>query len=134
VGAFPSEGWFRSAIEQLNADPDCRRATAGWVGDFGMVIEGQTRTIALYVGEPREGQFPAPEFVSLATLTARAPRYLATASDATWLAMIRGQLDPIAALVQKRLTARGDLEPVVARLKYRGMAERWLQAISAPVD
>lgn len=130
MGAFPSENWFRAAIERLNADPQVEQAVNGWRGDFGMVIESQTRTIWMYVAEPANGRFPSPEFVSAATLAARAPRYFAKASDATWLELIRGTLDPIAAIVQKRLEVRGDLEPVVARLKYRGVAERWLESLS----
>lgn len=129
MSAFPSEAWFRSAIETLNADPEVALATEGWSGDFGMVIDSDTRTFGVYLGEPREGRFPSPELVSTATLAARNPRYFARASDATWVELIRGQLDPIAAIVQQRLSVRGELEPLVVRLKYRGVAERWLRTI-----
>lgn len=124
--AFASEDWCRRAIELLNSDPDTAKAASGWDGDFGIVLEGPQGPVAAWVGPPHGGRLPEPEFVSLEVLRARAPRYYAQATQDDWRALVSGSLDPIAALVQKRLVARGDLTPIIARLKYRGLAHRWL--------
>lgn len=130
MAVFPSEDWCREAVEALNADPDAAEASRGWSGDIGVVIDRAQGAQVVYLGAPRDGRFPAPEFLSEQTLEARCPSYFARADAETWLALMRGGLDPILALVQKRIVVRGDLSPVVARLHYRGLAERWLARIS----
>lgn len=132
MSRFPSEAWCLAAIEALNDDPELEGAAQGWEGDFGVVIDlagGGVRGV--FVAAPRQGRFASPEFIDLEALEDRAPRYFARASEADWWALITGGLDPIAAIVQKRLVAKGDLSPVVARLQYRGLAERWLARMQA---
>jgi SCP-2 sterol transfer family len=126
---FPSEAWCRDAIRLLNEDPDAADAARGWDGDFGVVIDRADGPMGISIGAPSGGKLPEPEFVALAELEDREPTFFARASEADWWALIEGGLDPIAAIVQKRLVARGDLTPVIARLQYRGLAERWLERI-----
>lgn len=129
---FPDEAWCIWAIEQLNADSDAAAAASGWSGDFGIVVRGsgeEGEEIGFYVGSPCEGRLPAPRRLPVAELEALAPKYFASASEADWRSLIAGALDPIAALVQRRLVAKGDLGQVVARLQFRGLFDRWLAAI-----
>lgn len=113
------------AVEVLNADEGLPAAAEGWAGDFGLVVEGEGG-FSVHLRAPVGGRFPAPAFVSRAELDAAGVAYEARADEGTFRALIEGGLDPIAAIVQKRLTVRGDLQPVVARLNHRGLAERWL--------
>jgi hypothetical protein len=117
------------AIERFNEDPEAAGAARGWTWDFGVVIDSEAGPSGYYVGAPVGGRLPAPEPLALAELEGRRPTYFARASEADWLALIDGALDPILAVVQKRLVVRGDLTPVVARLNYKGLAERWLDAL-----
>lgn len=126
LSRFPSEAWCLEVIALLNADPDAPAAAKGWSGDFAVIVEGPV-PLAVYLGAPVNGQLPAPQFLTVEALEARRTSYAARAEAEVWRALIAGTLDPIAAIVQKRLVVRGDLEPVVARLKYRGLAERWLE-------
>jgi hypothetical protein len=126
---FPSEAWCRRAIALFNEDPEAADAARGWDGDFGVVFDAADGPVAVYVGPPREGRLPEPELLPLGDLEARAPRYFARATVDDWRALMTGGLDPVAAIVQKRLVARGDLTPVIARLSYRGLALRWLARI-----
>ena len=126
---FPSEAWCRDAIRLLNEDPDATAAAHGWDGDFGVVIDRPDGPMAISIGAPVGGKLPDPQFVHIDELEDREPTFFARASEADWWALIEGGLDPIAAIVQKRLVARGDLTPVIARLQYRGLAERWLERI-----
>lgn len=126
---FPSEAWCRDAIRLLNEDPDAAEAARGWDGDFGVVIDRADGPMGISIGAPVNGRLPEPEFLPADEIEESEPRYFARASEADWWALIEGGLDPIAAIVQKRLVARGDLTPVIARLQYRGLAERWLERI-----
>jgi hypothetical protein len=126
---FPDEAWCALAVEELNDDPDASDAALGWSGDFGLIVERENGPLAIYVGAPERGRLPKPKVLGVAELEAIDPSYLARASEADWTALIDGNLDPVAALVQRRLSAKGDLSQLVARLKYRGMAERWLERL-----
>jgi putative sterol carrier protein len=126
---FPSEAWCRDAIRLLNEDPDAAEAARGWDGDFGVVIDRADGPMGISIGAPVNGRLPEPEFLPADEIEENEPRYFARATEADWWALIEGGLDPIAAIVQKRLVARGDLTPVIARLQYRGLAERWLERI-----
>lgn len=127
---FPSQAWVVMAVELLNSDPDAAAAAQGWDGDFGVVIDlPGGGVLAVYLGPPTGGRLPAPEFPPLEVLEARGPRYYARATADDWQALMSRTLDPIFAIVQKRLIARGDLGPVVARLQYRGLAQRWLERL-----
>jgi putative sterol carrier protein len=117
------------AIRLLNEDPDAAGAAQGWDGDFGVVIDRDTGPMGIAIGAPVNGKLPEPRFLSAEAVEALEPRFFARAKQADWWALIEGGLDPIAAIVQKRLVARGDLSPVIARLQYRGLAERWLERI-----
>lgn len=117
------------AIERFNEDPEAAGAAQGWTWDFGVVIDSEVGPSGYYVGAPVGGRLPVPVPLGVLELEARRPTYFARASEADWLALIDGALDPILAVVQKRLVVRGDLTPVVARLNYRGLAERWLDAL-----
>lgn len=129
---FPSEAWCQMAIRRLNEDPDAAGAAQGWDGDFGVVIDREGGPLGIAVGAPVNGKLPEPRFLSAEAVEASNPRFFARATQADWWALIEGGLDPIAAIVQKRLIARGDLTPVIARLQYRGLAERWLERIREP--
>jgi len=129
VARFPSEAWCRQAIALFNEDPEAADAARGWDGDFGVVIDRPEGPLAVWIGPPANGTLPEPQFLSLDVLEAKAPRYYARATVDDWRALMTGGLDPVGAIVQKRLVARGDLSPVIARLGYRGLALRWLARI-----
>lgn len=127
--AFPSPAWCVRAIASLNADADLIPAARGWQGDFGVIIDRPEGPLAISLGEPQDGQFPTPRFVDELELARLAPRYFARATQEDWWALIEGRLDPIAAIVQKRLLAKGDLTQMVMRLQYKGLARRWLATL-----
>jgi len=127
--AFPSLAFFEAAVDAFNADPDAAGAAEGWTWDFGVVVDTEGGTVAVYVAAPSDGRLPRPELLALSELEDREPAWFARADEATWRALMQGGLDPIAALVQKRLAVKGDLTQVVERLRYKGLATRWLDRI-----
>ncbi len=127
---FATEAFCRRAVQAFNEDAQACDAARGWSGDFGIVVDGLPDLLVVHVGAPRDGVLPEPRFVTLAELIQQSPTYYARASEASWRALLLGTLDPVTAILEKRLEARGDLTPVITRLKYRGVLERWVQRMT----
>jgi len=126
-----NEQTITRAIELLNADPGLAAAAEGWEGDFGLIIERPAGALCVHLAAPVAGRFAPPDFVTPSDLEDAAVAYAARADEGTFLGLIEGGLDPIAAIVQKRLWVRGNLQPIIARLNHRGLAERWLERLRA---
>ena len=120
-----SEAWCTAAVKAFNDDPDAADALEGWKGDVGLVVD----ELGVWVAAPVNERLSQPVLMTAAALEAKSPASQASASRDTWAALIAGTLDPIAAVVQKRLVLRGDVQQIVSRMSYRGLAERWLRAI-----
>lgn len=123
---FPSRDFCRAAIAAFNDDPDAKAAAQGWLGDVLLVVDDPQKPVAVYLAEPVNGVLAQ---AVISKNVDQQSSFLARASDETWQALISGGLDPIAAIVQKRLVVRGDLSAVITRLAYRGLALRWLAQI-----
>lgn len=124
-----TEAFISYALELLNADEGLAAAAEGWSGDFGLTIVRTTGVLCVHLKAPVNGRFAPPSFVTPDALAAQQVAYEARADEATFRGLIDGGLDPIAAIVQKRLQVRGDLQPILARLNHRGLAERWLEKL-----
>lgn len=124
-----TEAFITHAIALLNQDEGLPAAAQGWEGDFGVTIERATGVLCVHLAAPVDGRFPPPRYVSPDALADEDVAYEARADEATFRSLIDGGLDPIAAIVQKRLWVRGNLQPIIARLNHRGLAERWLERL-----
>ncbi|HZH04380.1 MAG TPA: SCP2 sterol-binding domain-containing protein [Myxococcaceae bacterium] len=130
---FPSKEWCEEAVRLANADPDAERAGAGWTGDIGLVIGWEpgklTSDFAVHV-EPRGGHIERFTLLRDADeLEEIEPAYLVRAQYSVWKELIRGRLDPVEALVRRRLEVVGDVQPLIERMQYRGIADRILAAL-----
>ena len=124
-----TEAFIRQAIDLLNADDGLPAAAQGWVGDFGVTIVRASGALCVHLRAPVNGRFEPPAFISPEALADEEVAYEARADEDTFRGLIEGGLDPIAAIVQKRLWVRGNLQPIIARLNHRGLAERWLEKL-----
>ena len=52
------------------------------------------------------------------------PVYLARAPYSVWKQLLKGTLDPVEAVLKRRISMRGDLQPLIERMKYKGIADR----------
>jgi hypothetical protein len=132
MALFPSREWCEAAIRFVNADPESAAAGESWVGDFGAVVDSEPgkleKPFAVHC-VPAGGRIT--RFRVLADpdeLDEIEPRYLARAPYSVWKGLIRGELDPIQAIAQRRLQFQGDLEQLARRMKYKGIADRVLAA------
>ncbi len=127
---FPSQEWCEAAIRIANSDPESALAGEGFVGDFGAVIEA----------EP--GKLDQPFIALIETSNGRIgkltvlddpddlddiePAYLARAPYSVWKSLLQGKLDPVEAVLRRRIAVQGDIQQLIERMKYKGIADRVL--------
>jgi putative sterol carrier protein len=133
MARFPSKEWCEEAIQVANADPESVKAGKGWVGDFGAVVEPEKglldKPFVVHL-EPDGGLIK--RFRVLADpddLEEIEPKYLARAPYSVWKGLLQGKLDPVDAVLKKRLSVTGDLQPLIERMRYKGIAERVLAKV-----
>lgn len=120
-----SHAWCQHAVAAFNHDPDAADALAGWQGDVGLFVD----ELGVWLAAPSSDRLGEAVLMTTDALEAKNPVSQAKASRVIWAQLIDGTLDPIAAIVQKRLVLKGDVQQIASRLSYRGLAQRWLAAI-----
>jgi putative sterol carrier protein len=130
---FPSKEWLDEAVRLTNADPECAIAGKGWKGDFGAVIEaekGKLDTPFVIHVEPGDCDIKRARVLSDPDdLDELEPVYLARAPYSVWKQLLLGTLDPVEAVLKRRISMRGDLQPLIERMRYKGIADRVFAAL-----
>lgn len=113
--AFATDEWFHALEERINASRSYRDAAADWEGDIAFVIQAEPDRkvptdiwgyLDLWHGACRDARVVTPERGVDA-------RYVLTAPYTRWKDIVRGDLDPIKAMMQGKLKVRGDLPTIV---------------------
>jgi len=130
VPVFPSREWAEQAIALLNGDPETAEAGLGWEGDFGVVIDAEPgklpRAFVAHI-EPHAGKVKRLRVLADPDdLEEIEPAYLARAPYSVWKALLLGTLDPVEAVLRRRITIQGDVQPLIERARHKGIADRLL--------
>lgn len=130
---FPSKEWCEEAANLANSDPESALAGDGWEGDFGAVVEAEAgklaRPFAVYAC-PLAGRIETLKVLADPDdLDELEPAYLARAPYSVWKGLILGTVDPVEAVLTRRVQVRGNLQPLIERMKYKGIADRVLQRL-----
>lgn len=130
---FPSKEWCEEAIRLANADPEAALAGEGWVGDFGGVIEAETGKLQkafVFYAEPKGGRIEKFKvLVDPDDLDEFEPKYLMRGPYSVWKGLLVGTLDPVEMVLKRKLAVQGDLQPLIERMKFKGIAERIIQKL-----
>jgi hypothetical protein len=130
VPVFPSRAWADQAVALFNSDPDSVAAGRGWTGDFGVVIEAeQGRLEAAFVAYvlPRDGRIAELRILADPDdLDELEPVYRIRAPYSVWKGLLQGTVDPVQAIVQRKLRVDGDVQPILERMRYKDVAARVL--------
>jgi hypothetical protein len=125
---FPSKEWCEEAVRIANADPEAQLAGEGWTFDFGAVIEAEPGKLAKSFtvhAVPNEGRIEKLRVLADPDdLDELEPVYLARAPYSVWKGLILGTVDPVEAVLKRKIAVKGDLQPLIERLKYKGLADR----------
>lgn len=128
MAIFPSKEWAEQAVQLVNEDPEAALAGKGWEGDFGAVVlpePGKLNKAFTAHLVPKDGRIeklkvlPDPD-----DLEEIEPAYVARAPYSVWKGLLTGQLDPVEAVLKRRIDVKGDLQPLMERLRYKGIADR----------
>lgn len=130
---FPSKEWCQAAVQLANRDPQSALAGAGWQGDFGAVVEAERgkleRHFTVYA-VPAGGRISRLEFPpDPDDLEELEPAYLAKAPYSVWKALLQGSMQPVEAVLTSRVQLRGEIQPLLERMKYKGIADRVLSQL-----
>lgn len=130
---FPSKEWCEQAVALVNGDPESVLAGKGWTGDFGAVIEAEVGRLAQsFVVHivPKDGVITRFEVLrDPDDLEDIEPAYLARAPYSIWKGLLIGTLDPIETVLKGRIQMQGDLQPLMQRMRYRGIVDRVFAAL-----
>jgi hypothetical protein len=128
---FPSKEWCEEAVRLANSDPESADAGEGWEGDFGAIIDAEPGKLAkpfvVYCVPTATGQItklkvlPDPD-----DLDELEPAYLARAPYSVWKALLQGTLEPMEAVLRRRISFKGNVQPLVERMRFKGIADRVL--------
>jgi putative sterol carrier protein len=119
VPEFPSEDWFQSLIEAINASQEYAEYAATWEGDVVFHIEAEPDKglpadvhglLDLWHGGCRSGGIVEETRATSAEFVVRAPY-------SRWKDVIQGDLEPIKGLIQGKLRVRGDLSKILRYVK-----------------
>ncbi len=131
---FPSKEWCEEVTRLANADPESAAAGQGWEGDFGAIIEAEQGKLASPFAVhwiPKNGRISQMRVLGDPDeLEEIEPSYLARAPYSIWKGIIQGKLDPMEQLVKRRLTITGDAQPLIERIRYKGIGARILSKLS----
>jgi putative sterol carrier protein len=130
---FPSRAWCEEALRLLEADPETVRAGRGWTADIGVVVDAEKgkleRPFVVYL-RPVDGKIERWEvLVDPDDLDEFDPAYRIRAPYSVWKGFLLGTVDPIEAVLRRRVQVEGELQPLVERMQHKGLAERVLDRI-----
>ncbi len=109
---FPSPEWLAALKEKLNSDEKYAQIAKNWEGEIVFFIEpgGPIKEIMIFYtdvwhGECREAFTVENE----AQLKELAPAYVLTAPYQSFVRVLKGQLDPMQAMITRKLKVQGSM-------------------------
>ena len=112
---FPREEWFGALAGHITESEAYREAASDWEGDIAFVIEADPERgvpndvwgyLDLWHGGCRSGEVVTPERGAEAD-------FVISATFRRWKDVVRGELDPVRAMMQGKLRVRGDLPKIL---------------------
>lgn len=130
MSTFPSKEWCEQAARLANEDPESAHAGKGWSADLGIVIDAEKGKLAkpftVYC-RPVDGKILGIDVLADPDdLEELGPEYLIRAPYSVWKGVLLGTVDPLEAVLRRKIAVEGDVQPILERMRYRGIAERVL--------
>lgn len=130
---FPSEGWCREAIRIAEADPELPDASAGWHGDFCVVMLPEPphlREPFIVHLQPEGARITGFRLLEdLDEVDEVGAAYVARAPYAVWKGLLRGTIDPVEAVLRRQVAVSGDVQPLIERARFKGIIDRVLHQL-----
>jgi putative sterol carrier protein len=110
---FPSDEWIKALSDQLNTSESYEKSAKDWEGDFVFVVEPDDAydgTAFLFLGL-FHGK--SPDAAMLASEDERQTEFVIHAPFGTWRQVIEGKLDPIQAMMTRKLKLDGNMMKIM---------------------
>jgi len=110
---FPSDEWIKALSDQLNTSESYEKSAKDWEGDFVFVIkpdDAYDATAYLFLGL-FHGK--SPDGTMLASKDERQAEFVIHAPFSTWRQVIEGKLDPIQAMMTRKLKLEGNMMKIM---------------------
>ena len=110
---FPSDEWIKALSDQLNTSESYEKSAKDWEGDFVFVIEPDDAydgTAFLFLGL-FHGK--SPDAAMLASEDERQTEFVIHAPFSTWRQVVEGKLDPIQAMMTRKLKLEGNMMKIM---------------------
>jgi putative sterol carrier protein len=128
MATFPSKEWCEEAVRLVNEDPERSLAAQGWQGEIGVIVDAEPGKLARpFVAHvvPRNARIEKLRVLEDPDdLDELEPAYLARAPYSVWKQLLQGSLDPVEAVLRRRIAVKGDLQQLIERLRFKGIADR----------
>jgi len=109
---FPSPEWLQALKDKLNNDEKYAKTAHNWEGEIvffiepgGPISDAMIFYTDLWHGECRDAFMVADE----TKLKELAPAYILTAPYQTFVRVLKGQLDPMQAMITRKLKVQGSM-------------------------
>lgn len=114
---FGTDEWVQKYIEKLNENKAYEESAKTWEGDFLFIItpdEGLDHEVRFYLdlwhGKARNGrEVPIDEELE--------PEFIVKGKWSNWAKVVDAKLDPIKALMTRKLILKGDMKKVMRAVK-----------------
>jgi len=113
---FPSPEWLNALNEKLNTDERYAKIAAKWEGDLVLVFEptGNLKEKLYYYLDPWHGKCRRVEV--LQGLEGLKPALVATATYDNMVRILTGKLDPMSAMMTRKLQIHGNMALVMRNI------------------
>ena len=129
---FPSLEWCQAVISAIHAEPDSAKAGKGLVADFAAAVlpESPLQEPFVIFARAVEGRVEGLRLLEdLDEIEEIEPAYVARAGYSAWRQIIESRLDPIDAILRKRIEVSGDLQPIIERAQFKDLVWRVLAKV-----
>jgi putative sterol carrier protein len=115
--AFPSDVWIKRLMAELNNSHEYQTAARTWEGDLYFVVEpeGSLTTAAYLYMDLWHGQCRQAALVD--DPASHDPEFLLSAPLHVWRQIIERQLDPIKAMLTRKLKLEGNMAKIMKHVK-----------------
>ena len=110
---FPSDGWIKAAMVEVNDSAAYKNAASSWEGDLIFVITAlpDERKEALLYMDLWHGQ--CRDAFEVSDPSSQNSEFVITAPLPVWRKVLEGKLDPIRGLVSRQLKMKGNMMKVM---------------------
>ncbi|MBI3761611.1 MAG: SCP2 sterol-binding domain-containing protein [Chloroflexi bacterium] len=113
---FPSDEWAKALMEKLNTSAAYAEVAKNWEGDCCFVVEpdpGSTALSAPFTMYMDLWHGKCRDAFSIPDPSAKNPAFIFTAPLSSFVRIIKGELEPIQAMLTRKLSVKGSMVTVM---------------------